>query len=75
MLCRSEFRSNTNLKQGHDTVGAVCLDAQGNVAYATSTGGINAKLPGRVGDSPLIGKSNNVLEIFMGYLIMPNPVK
>jgi len=39
----------------HDTVGAVCLDAQGCVAAATSTGGITMKLPGRVGDSPIVG--------------------
>ena len=38
-----------------DTVGAVALDREGNLAAATSTGGTRAKLPGRVGDSPLIG--------------------
>jgi L-asparaginase / beta-aspartyl-peptidase len=37
------------------TVGAVALDRQGTVAAATSTGGIAGKLPGRVGDSALIG--------------------
>lgn len=37
------------------TVGAVALDAQGNLAAATSTGGMTNKRPGRVGDSPLIG--------------------
>lgn len=37
------------------TVGAVALDAHGNLAAATSTGGITNKRPGRVGDSPLIG--------------------
>jgi beta-aspartyl-peptidase (threonine type) len=37
------------------TVGAVALDRAGNLAAATSTGGITNKLPGRVGDSPLIG--------------------
>jgi beta-aspartyl-peptidase (threonine type) len=37
------------------TVGAVALDCNGNLAAATSTGGITNKLPGRVGDSPLIG--------------------
>ncbi len=37
------------------TVGAVALDKDGNVAAATSTGGFSLKLPGRVGDSPLIG--------------------
>ena len=39
----------------HDTVGAVALDTQGNLAAATSTGGTLNKTPGRVGDSSLIG--------------------
>jgi beta-aspartyl-peptidase (threonine type) len=39
----------------HDTVGAVALDAHGNLAAATSTGGTLNKTPGRVGDSSLIG--------------------
>jgi beta-aspartyl-peptidase (threonine type) len=37
------------------TVGAVARDASGNVAAATSTGGMVGKLPGRVGDSPVMG--------------------
>jgi beta-aspartyl-peptidase (threonine type) len=37
------------------TVGAVAIDANGNVAAATSTGGAAYKMPGRVGDSPLVG--------------------
>lgn len=39
----------------HGTVGAVARDADGNLAAATSTGGMTAKLPGRVGDSPQFG--------------------
>jgi beta-aspartyl-peptidase (threonine type) len=39
----------------HDTVGAVALDRDGNVAAATSTGGTLNKAPGRLGDSSLIG--------------------
>ena len=39
----------------YGTIGAVAVDVQGNVAAATSTGGITAKKWGRVGDSPLIG--------------------
>src|SRR5450432_2878911 len=39
----------------HDTVGAVALDSDGNIAAATSTGGTLNKAPGRLGDSSLIG--------------------
>lgn len=39
----------------HGTVGAVAVDAQGNVAAGASTGGIAAKYPGRIGDTPLAG--------------------
>jgi beta-aspartyl-peptidase (threonine type) len=39
----------------HGTVGAVALDRAGNIAAGTSTGGLQAKMPGRVGDSPIIG--------------------
>lgn len=38
-----------------DTVGAVAIDKDGNLACATSTGGTPRKHPGRVGDSPIIG--------------------
>jgi beta-aspartyl-peptidase (threonine type) len=39
----------------HGTVGCVAFDVDGKLAAATSTGGIFDKLPGRVGDSPLLG--------------------
>ncbi len=39
----------------HGTVGAVALDESGTVAAGASTGGIDSMLPGRVGDTPLIG--------------------
>lgn len=39
----------------HDTVGAVAIDCEGNVACATSTGGLTGKWPGRVGDTPVLG--------------------
>ncbi|MEQ8903491.1 MAG: isoaspartyl peptidase/L-asparaginase [Roseovarius sp.] len=39
----------------HGTVGAVALDREGNLAAATSTGGMTAKRRGRIGDSPIIG--------------------
>jgi beta-aspartyl-peptidase (threonine type) len=41
--------------EGHGTVGVVALDAAGNLAAGTSTGGTVLKMPGRVGDSPIIG--------------------
>lgn len=48
----------TKLDQDSDkigTVGAVAIDKKGNIAAATSTGGMTNKMPGRVGDSPIIG--------------------
>lgn len=41
------------LSQG--TVGCVCLDKWGNLAVATSTGGLTNKFPGRIGDTPTLG--------------------
>ncbi|HEX3809870.1 MAG TPA: isoaspartyl peptidase/L-asparaginase [Rhizomicrobium sp.] len=52
------FRNNTHPYAGneeHGTVGAVALDRCGHIAAATSTGGYDAKIPGRVGDSPIVG--------------------
>jgi beta-aspartyl-peptidase (threonine type) len=49
----SEGGFDDEIKYG--TVGAVAVDVDGNVAAATSTGGLTAKRFGRVGDSPLIG--------------------
>jgi L-asparaginase / beta-aspartyl-peptidase len=40
---------------GHDTVGAIALDEAGNIVAANSTGGTPFKLPGRIGDTPLVG--------------------
>ncbi len=39
----------------HGTTGVVALDRNGNIAAGTSTGGLQGKMPGRVGDSPIIG--------------------
>jgi beta-aspartyl-peptidase (threonine type) len=44
-----------DLTVSHDTVGAIALDRDGNIAAATSTGGTLNKAPGRLGDSSLIG--------------------
>ncbi len=38
-----------------DTVGALAMDRKGNLAAADSTGGVSLKLPGRIGDSPILG--------------------
>ncbi|MEO1436256.1 MAG: isoaspartyl peptidase/L-asparaginase [Bacteroidota bacterium] len=57
-----EIKSNPDFRSHHpfepspsDTVGAVAMDQNGNLAAATSTGGTPRKLPGRVGDSPIFG--------------------
>ncbi len=42
-------------REKHGTVGCVALDEYGNLAAGTSTGGMTNKMPGRIGDSPLIG--------------------
>lgn len=47
--------ARTWLAHGSDTVGAVARDAKGRYAAANSTGGISLMLPGRVGDSPILG--------------------
>lgn len=58
---RREFRSissgnsGTQPEEQHGTIGAVAIDSDGNLAAATSTGGIHNKYHGRVGDSPLVG--------------------
>jgi len=44
----------------HDTVACIGLDAKGNLACAVSTSGLSNKLPGRVGDSPIIGAGSYV---------------
>jgi L-asparaginase / beta-aspartyl-peptidase len=41
--------------RGADTVGCVALDSQGHIAAGTSTGGTPNKMPGRVGDVPMVG--------------------
>jgi beta-aspartyl-peptidase (threonine type) len=48
-------REKEGMARKNGTVGAVALDAAGHVAAATSTGGTSGKLPGRVGDTPLVG--------------------
>ena len=64
---RKAKNKSTNLNLIQDkigTVGAVAIDKYGNIAAATSTGGMTNKMPERVGDSPIIGSGtwaqNNV---------------
>lgn len=52
---KTDKNSGNSETCGHDTVGCVVLDNKGHLACATSTGGITAKMPGRVGDSPIVG--------------------
>ncbi|PYU11181.1 MAG: hypothetical protein DMG37_17755, partial [Acidobacteria bacterium] len=56
LKCRNDKHAAEH-HRGHEqgTVGAVALDKDANLFAATSTGGTCCKLPGRVGDSPLIG--------------------
>lgn len=51
----SSFQREPNPAFQHGTVGAVARDASGQVAAATSTGGIVNQQPGRIGDTPLVG--------------------
>jgi beta-aspartyl-peptidase (threonine type) len=48
-------RARTKDSDRHGTVGAVAMDQSGNMAAATTTGGMTAKAAGRIGDTPLIG--------------------
>jgi L-asparaginase / beta-aspartyl-peptidase len=52
---KKQGKCSTDPASRHGTVGAVALDVYGNLAAATSTGGMTGKSPGRVGDSPCIG--------------------
>jgi beta-aspartyl-peptidase (threonine type) len=52
---RQRRRLLARAQDDRGTVGAVCLDASGALAAATSTGGIMGQAPGRIGDSPLPG--------------------
>ncbi|MDF2441164.1 MAG: L-asparaginase / beta-aspartyl-peptidase [Abditibacteriota bacterium] len=52
---RRQREGSPGASDGHDTVGCVALDTEGNLAAGTSTGGTNENAPGRIGDSPIIG--------------------
>ncbi len=57
--CRKSWEEWKKLKDqdpvGHDTIGLVGMDASSNLAGACTTSGMAYKMPGRVGDSPIIG--------------------
>jgi beta-aspartyl-peptidase (threonine type) len=66
--CRNKVAlDHSEFEVPHGTVGAIARDRRGNLAAATSTGGLVNQLPGRVGDSPVIGAGtwadNNVCAI------------
>lgn len=52
---KTQKKTESNADDKHGTVGAVALDKNGNIAAGTSTGGMNNKKAGRIGDSPIIG--------------------
>ncbi len=54
-LQKAKAKESLTEKEKHGTVGAVALDQFGNLAAATSTGGMTNKKFGRIGDSPIIG--------------------
>jgi len=53
-LKTSQFKTIANI-ENHDTIGMIALDADGNLSGACTTSGLAYKMPGRVGDSPIIG--------------------
>jgi beta-aspartyl-peptidase (threonine type) len=52
---RADLEAASVRSYGNDTVGCVALDSEGNLAVATSTGGLQGAVAGRVGDVPLPG--------------------
>ena len=50
-----DLNTSKDVESDHGTIGAVAWDCAGNLAAATSTGGMLNKMRGRVGDSPVIG--------------------
>ena len=63
-------RKTSKLNEDSDkigTVGAVALDKNGNISAATSTGGMTNKMPGRVGDSPIVGSGTWLKMVFVEF--------
>ncbi|MFW5707451.1 MAG: isoaspartyl peptidase/L-asparaginase, partial [Bacteroidota bacterium] len=63
---RSQAPDNFDKNAKMGTVGAVALDVHGNIAAATSTGGMTGKRPGRIGDVPVIGAGNYASNLSCG---------
>jgi L-asparaginase / beta-aspartyl-peptidase len=63
---RSSLNDIVDPNQKMGTVGAVALDMNGNIAAATSTGGMTGKYPGRIGDAPIIGAGNYASNLSCG---------
>tara|TARA_B100001059_G_scaffold231472_1_gene267358 strand:+ start:3888 stop:4847 length:960 start_codon:yes stop_codon:yes gene_type:complete len=61
---KSRLVESHSIQDKIGTVGAVAIDKEGNISAATSTGGMTNKMPGRVGDTPIVGSGtwaqNNV---------------
>lgn len=53
-LKKKEYKPIINI-ENHDTIGMLCIDAEGDIAGACTTSGLSYKMNGRVGDSPVIG--------------------
>lgn len=53
-LKTSTYKPIINI-ENHDTIGMLCMDANGDIAGACTTSGLSYKMKGRVGDSPIIG--------------------
>lgn len=49
------WKTSPDMPKGHDTIGQIAIDKFNNLACGTSTNGLLHKIPGRVGDSPLVG--------------------
>ncbi|KZS13141.1 Uncharacterized protein APZ42_021780 [Daphnia magna] len=56
----TEFGTKDEPKKSHDTIGMVAIDVDGKMASGTSTNGARHKIPGRVGDAPIIGSGSYV---------------